>query len=103
MKKANSEALPPELAAELAALSKLDEASIDTSDAPEVRDWSHAKRGKLFRPVKIPLSLRLDADVVEWFRGEDGRGYQTRINAVLREYMEKDPTAPSPPRSPRPT
>ena len=38
-------------------------------------------------PRKSAISLRLDADVLEWFRGQ-GTGYQTRINAVLRAYME---------------
>jgi uncharacterized protein (DUF4415 family) len=40
----------------------------------------------LYRPVKKPVTLRLDADVVEWFQ-RDGRGYQTRINRVLRKVM----------------
>ena len=38
-------------------------------------------------PRKSAISLRLDADVLEWFRGQ-GAGYQTRINAVLRAYMD---------------
>ncbi|MDI7775310.1 BrnA antitoxin family protein [Asticcacaulis sp. EMRT-3] len=46
-----------------------------------------ARRGMLYRPVKQPLSLRLDADVVARFK-DAGDGYQTRINRALREYVE---------------
>jgi uncharacterized protein (DUF4415 family) len=61
---------------------------IDTSDMPEVTNWSGAVRGALFRPVKRLISLRLDADLLEWFK-RGGEGYQTRINAALREYVER--------------
>ena len=40
----------------------------------------------LYRPIKLPVTLRLDADVVAWFKA-DGRGYQTRINQALRKVM----------------
>ena len=62
---------------------------IDTSEAPEVLDWSGAKRGVSYRPVKQQVTLRLDADLVAWFkdRVENGRGYQTAINQALREYV----------------
>jgi uncharacterized protein (DUF4415 family) len=39
-------------------------------------------------PEKMPVGIKLDRDVVEWFKAQGGRGYQTRINAVLRRYME---------------
>jgi uncharacterized protein (DUF4415 family) len=58
-------------------------------DAPEVADWSGAVRGGLYRPVKQPVTMRLDADVLEWFRSHHAKGYQTRINAVLREYIAR--------------
>jgi uncharacterized protein (DUF4415 family) len=45
-----------------------------------------AKRGTLDRPVNQQLTLRLDADVVDWFKRQD-EGYQTRINAVLRKHV----------------
>jgi len=86
MKKGNSSPLSPELAAELKALEQMPDASIDTLDMPEQRDWSGAARGKFFRPVKRQLSLRLDADVVDFFERQ-GKGYQTRMNAALREWM----------------
>ena len=60
------------------------EASIDREDEGEV-DWSSLQVG-LPEP-KRQLTLRLDADVVEWFRSR-GPGYQTRMNAVLRSYVE---------------
>ena len=41
---------------------------------------------ELYRPIKRPVTLRLDADVVAWFKA-DGRGYQTRINQALRKVM----------------
>ncbi len=51
----------------------------------EAFDWSQAR--VLVPPQKTPVSIRLDEDVVAWFR-DGGPGYQTRINAVLRAYME---------------
>jgi uncharacterized protein (DUF4415 family) len=42
-----------------------------------------------YRPLKKPVTLRLDADVIAWFK-KDGRRYQTRINAALRKVMEKE-------------
>lgn len=86
MKKGNSEPLTAELQAEIAVLEARTDADIDTSDMPPVTDWSRAKRGAFYRPVKQLLSLRLDADVVGWFKNQ-GEGYQTRINNALREYV----------------
>ena len=59
---------------------------IDTSDIPERTDWTGGVRGKFYRPVKQAVSLRLDADVIAWLK-RDGRGYQTRVNRLLRERM----------------
>jgi uncharacterized protein (DUF4415 family) len=77
--------------AELRALAALPDKSIDTSDAPELADWSDAKRGLFYRPVKQQLTLRLDADVIAWFKENVGpdEGYQTHINRALREYVER--------------
>jgi len=44
---------------------------------------------RLYKPRKVPITIRLDADVVEWFRA-DGRGYQTKINQLLRKVMEQE-------------
>jgi len=89
MKKATTDRLTQAQRDELDALAALPEDKIDTCDIPEATDWSGAQRGVFFRPVKQQITLRLDADVVEWFRrnaGED-EGYQTRINRALREYV----------------
>ncbi len=47
------------------------------------------KIGDLYRPLKKPVTLRLDADVLAWFK-KDGRRYQTRINQALRKVMQKE-------------
>jgi len=66
-----------------------DDVDLTDPDAPEVRDWSGAIRGGLYRPIKKPVTMRLDADVLEWFQRRDARGYQTRINRALREYIAR--------------
>ncbi|TWB47039.1 BrnA antitoxin family protein [Nitrospirillum viridazoti] len=81
--------LPPELEAQIKALVAMPDEEIDTVDIPERTDWTGAQRG-MFRPVKQQLTLRLDADLVAWFRKHpQGRGYQSRINQALREYMDR--------------
>jgi len=50
--------------------------------------WDGAAIGKYYRPVKTPIALRLDADVLAWLKSQ-GAGYQGRINAILRERMLK--------------
>ncbi|HEB94062.1 MAG TPA: hypothetical protein ENI94_11480 [Gammaproteobacteria bacterium] len=72
---------------EVARLTKQPDSEIDTSDIPEVTDWAGAEMGKFYRPMKKQVTLRLDADMLEWFREQGGR-YQTRINQALREYMD---------------
>jgi len=64
---------------------------IDTSDLPELTEkfWQDAVRNPFYRPVKQQLTLRLDADIIAWLRRQ-GRGYQTRANALLREAMLGD-------------
>jgi uncharacterized protein (DUF4415 family) len=59
---------------------------IDFSDAPPVLDWSGAEIGKFYRPVKKPVTMRLDSDVIAWLKA-DGRGYQTKANWLLRQAM----------------
>jgi uncharacterized protein (DUF4415 family) len=88
MKKVISD-LTPEQQAELKALAALSDDKINTAAIPEQRDWSGARRGALFRPVKQQITLRLDADLIDWFRRHPKRdeGYQTSINQALREYV----------------
>jgi uncharacterized protein (DUF4415 family) len=52
----------------LKALAAMPDNEINTVDIPEVRDWSGFKRGLFYRPVKQQLTLRIDADVLEWFK-----------------------------------
>ncbi len=91
MKKVISETLTPEQAEELKALVALPEQEINKHDIPEQLDWSGAKRGLFYRPVKQQLTLRLDADLVAWFKAHSpqGKGYQTTINSALREYVSE--------------
>jgi len=88
MKRGNPEPLTPELQGELDALAAMPDAEIDTTDMPPINDWSNAVRGAFYRPIKRPLSLRVDADIIDWFQRQ-GRGYQTKMNSALREYVER--------------
>ncbi len=76
---------------ELRALSELPDDRIDTTEVPELLDWSGARRGAFYRPVKQQVTLRLDAEIVAWFKAhaQGGRGYQTEINLVLREHIQR--------------
>jgi len=96
MKKGRSKPLTPEQQAQLDVLAALPEEQIDTRDMPEVRDWSGARRGVLYRPVKRQITLRIDADVIEWFKSQrlKGEGYQTNINRALREYVAQHRRGP---------
>ena len=91
MKRETTEVLTEDQEAELKTLAELPDDRIDTSDIPEVLDWSNARRGLFYRPIKRQITLRLDADVVTWFksRAPGGRGYQTEINRALREYVRE--------------
>ena len=72
--------------AELAYLEALADEDIDTSDAPEITDWTGAVRGKFYRPNKQTVTIRLDADVVAWLKAREPK-YQTAVNRILRDYM----------------
>lgn len=70
-------------------LARLPDEAIDTSDIPELdENWfAQARLVPARTPGKTQVTVRLDHDVLEWFRAGGG-GYQTRINAVLRAYVE---------------
>lgn len=58
--------------------------------APIAQSKLHTmKIGDLYRPLKKPITVRIDADVLAWFK-KDGRRYQSRINAALRKVMERE-------------
>ena len=75
----------------LARLAEQPDSEIDFSEIPPVKEsfWRNAVRNPFYRPVKQQLTVRLDADVVAWLRRQ-GRGYQTRLNQVLRKAMLDD-------------
>ena len=70
-------------------LAALPDSDIDLSDQPEILDWSNAERGKFYRPVKQSVTMRVDADVLEWFKSNNAK-YQSRINQVLREFVQQE-------------
>lgn len=74
--------------AELAALAVLPDSQIDHSDIPPLTDefWKQATRNPFYKLTKQATTVRVDADVLMWLKGQ-GKGYQTRINAILREAM----------------
>ena len=82
--------LTPEERKEIEALTALSDDDIDTSDIPEA-SFEHmmaGERGRYFRPTKTSITIRLDADLVDWFKAHaENGGYQTEINRVLRRHM----------------
>jgi uncharacterized protein (DUF4415 family) len=72
----------------LARIAELPDNAIDTKDIPELtaEQFRHAVRGTMYRPVKRPVTMRLDADVIEWLK-QEGPGYQTKANLLLRQEM----------------
>ena len=89
MKKTANKPLTAQQRADLTALAAMPDDKINISDSPEQVDWAGAKRGMFYRPVKKQITLRIDADLIEWFRqhATSKAGYQTRINEALREYV----------------
>ena len=62
---------------------------IDCSDIPEITDFSHFRpweQRQMFKPIKVAVTCKLDADIVAWLK-QGGKGYQTRLNAILRQVM----------------
>lgn len=82
----SSRALTPELEAQLRAL---DGHQPDTTDIPEApaENWRDARR--FYRVRKEPISIRVDADVLNWLRQKSER-YQVEINRILRKEMDAD-------------
>ena len=76
---------------EIAALAAMPDDTIDFSDIPELDEkfWANAVRNPFYRPVKKQLTVRLDSDVIAWLQRK-GKGYQTRLNALLRGAMLKE-------------
>ena len=85
---ANLPSLTEAQKAELAALTAIPDDRIDLTDIPEATEafWKNAKRGMFYRPTKKSTTVRIDSDVLAWLRAQ-GKGYQSRINAILRREM----------------
>ncbi len=60
--------------------------NLSDKDAPEITNWDDAVVGKFYRPIKKQITVRIDADVLAWFK-LSARKYQTLINTACREYM----------------
>ena len=73
---------------QIRALKKMKDQDINLDDIPEILDWSKGVRGKFYRPVKQAISIRVDADVLTWFKTRSEK-YQSKMNEALREYMQK--------------
>ena len=88
----NKKPFSPDELKQLAYLDALPDDEIDTVDIPEApaENMRLARRPGLYRPVKQPVTIRLDADVVAWFKDQADAGtYQTEINRVLRAHVLK--------------
>ncbi|MCG7658068.1 BrnA antitoxin family protein [Wielerella bovis] len=76
-------------AEDMARMAAIRDEDIDYSDIPPLTDefWANAKRfNELYRPQKRQVTVRIDADVLAWLK-QDGKGYQTRLNEILRQAM----------------
>ncbi len=92
----SEKATSPKSETDFERLDAMEDDDIDFSDIPEVSPemFAEALVRKGLQPVerKVQLTVRLDADVLSWFKAQ-GRGYQTRMNGVLRAYKEAHETA----------
>jgi uncharacterized protein (DUF4415 family) len=85
------EILPPlnaEQIAQLKALAALSDSEVDIRNVSELtaEQWKRGISGRFYRPVKRQITARVDADVLAWLKSQ-GKGYQSRINAILRREM----------------
>lgn len=90
MSKKNIGKITPKTLTELNRLAKNPDEKIDYSDIPPL-DFKHLGKagvGQFYRPLKKQISIRLDMDILEWFK-RSGNKYQTLINKACREYIEK--------------
>jgi uncharacterized protein (DUF4415 family) len=92
----NLPSLTDEQKIELKALSEMPDSAINYSDIPPLDDefWKKAVRNPFYKPIKTSTTVRVDADVLAWLKSQ-GKGYQTRINAILREAMLRSKITPS--------
>jgi uncharacterized protein (DUF4415 family) len=79
----------PTIEAQMANIKQKEDQDIDFSDIPEILDWAGVVRGKLYRPVKKHVTIRIDADILEWFKRRYPK-YQTAINSALRRFCQTE-------------
>jgi uncharacterized protein (DUF4415 family) len=75
---------------QLVKIAALPDDQIDIVDIPEapIENWALARRGDFYRPVKRSVTIRLDADILAWFKQHAANGrYQTEINRALRRHV----------------
>ena len=75
-------------AKQVRALQRIKDEDIDYSDIPPLTGNEQFIVGRFYKPIKKSLTIRIDADVIAWIKS-NGKGYQTRINAYLREAMDR--------------
>ena len=87
----NPPPLTDEQKARLKALAEMPDSEIDYSDIPALTGefWKNAVQNPFYRPTKTHASVRIDSDVMAWLKSQ-GKGYQTRMNAILRAAMIQD-------------
>ncbi|AQX20216.1 BrnA antitoxin family protein [Bartonella sp. WD16.2] len=80
--------LTDEQKVEINELAKMPDSEIDYSDIPPLDSefWKNAVRNSFYKPTKTVTTVRVDSDVLAWLKSQ-GKGYQTRINAILRDAM----------------
>ena len=80
-----------ELERQIAAISNIKDEEINTSDIPLLTNdfFKNAIVNPYYKPVKKQLTVRLDAVLIEWLKGQ-GKGYQTRLNDILKKAMIDD-------------
>ncbi len=91
MKKDSTE-LPSDVQAQIRAVEALPDDEVDTTGAPEILDWSDARRGVFYRPVKQQITLRLAADIIAWFKANargNSRRYPDEHQWVLHEHVQR--------------
>src|SRR5215469_14962605 len=87
--RSNIDNLPPISQKDLDLVDSLKDEDIDCSYIPETTDFSKFRpweQRNMFKPVKVSITCKLDADIVAWLK-QDGKGYQTRMNTILRDVM----------------
>jgi uncharacterized protein (DUF4415 family) len=80
--------ITPRQRAALKTLAAKPDSQIDVSDIPPLtgKFWKNAVRGRFYKPTKRQITARVDADVLDWLKSQ-GKGYQSRLNAILRREM----------------